>query len=127
MNEDKRLIKKILDQKGSLTGHPDIVVNRFDWDLPDLDCITKAVNEEFPSNKYVAEKSDRIADLIGNYMGNVAVAFACDGKLMVRDIETKFRMRDVHAAVKALAVVVPQNKAEKIVAKEIAGMISNVL
>lgn len=127
MKEDKGLIKKILDQKGCLTGHPEIPVNPFEWDLPDLDCITKAINEEFPDAKLVAEKGDRVAELIGKYMGNVHVEFTCTGKLLVRGTETKFRMRDVHAAVKALAVVIPASKAEKIVAKEIAGMISNVL
>jgi hypothetical protein len=127
MKEDKTLIKKILDQKGSLTKHPEIPVEGT-WDLPDIDCIANAVNEEFPDEKLVSKKGSDIAQQVAKYMGNNAHAvFTCRKKLTVNGTETKFNMDDLHAAVKALSVVLPARKAERIVAKEIAVMIKNVI
>jgi len=128
MKEDKTMIKKILDQRGCLTGHPEIPCDSIAWDMPNLDCIQKAIREEFPDGKLIEEKGGDIAKLISKYLGGTPVSFGCSNyKLTVKSVATKFKLKDIDAAVRSLSVILPAKEAERIVAKEIAKKIQNVL
>ncbi len=128
MNENKELVKKILDEKGCLTGHPEIPCPTMQWDMPKLDQIYAAVKDEFPDEKAMIVKNKDITDKISTLLGGVQVSFnRSNYHLMVKTAETKFDIREINAAVKALANLFPEKEAEKIVAREIAKKIQNVL
>jgi len=128
MNESKEMIKKIMDEKGSLTDHPDIPVEEIPWGMETLENIYSAVNEVFPDPKKVEANDNRMFELISKYMGGGQVTYnRWKNKLCVKGVETKLDTREINAAVVALSALLPPREAERIVARELAKKIANVL
>jgi hypothetical protein len=128
MNENKDLIKKIMDEKGALTDHPPIPVDEIKWGMESLENIYSAVQEVFPDPKKVEANDNRMFELISKYMGGGVVTYnRWKNKLCVKGIETKFDMREINAAVTALSAILPPREAEKVVARELGKKIANVL
>jgi len=125
MNENQELVKKILNERGSLAGHPEIPTDPIQWDLPNLDDICAAITKEFDGSKMVS--ANEVANKIGKLLGTQEFYVAGDHHLVVKGAKTKFDMTEVKEAVAALNKFLSLADAEKLVAKAIANKIKDVL
>ncbi len=125
MNEDNELIKKILGQKGGIDGHAEIPCDHIEWDLPNMEEICKAVKKEFYGEELIERNS--ILALFKKYLGHEEVGADCKHNLVIKGSKTKFNLLTVREAVASVAKLITQRDAERLICKEIAKKIKNVL
>jgi len=127
----KEYIKKVMEEKGNLVGHPEIPST-------DVGCDTQVnytkLYEEEKTEKTITDDLIKLNVLnrITNYLSHNSNAEIVNydrhtQKLIVKEVETKFDMRQICEAVKALSLVIPTKEAERLICKEIATKIKNVL